>query len=136
MPKTSFLSPEEIVVLHNRILGLTKGEAGVRSYDLLASAAARPQATFSGQDLYPDIFHKAAALMHSIIFNHPFVDGNKRTAISAAGIFLNLNGFQTNFPTKNTFNFVLNVTTKHLAIEDIAKWFQAHSTQDPAQFSK
>ncbi len=127
MPKTRFLSPEEIVVLHNRILSLTHGEPGIRSYELLASATARPQSSFSGQFLYPDIFHQAAALMHSLIFNHPFVDGNKRTAISAAGVMLELNGHQTNFPTQQTFDFVLAVVTNHLEVNQIATWLKHHS---------
>lgn len=62
----------------------------MRDIGLLQSAIARPQATFEGRDLYGDIFAKAAALMHSLVQNHPFLDGNKRTAIGAVVIFLRL----------------------------------------------
>jgi len=71
---------------------ILQGSHGVRDLHLLEAAAARPQATFEGKDLYSDIFSKAAALLDSIIRNHPFLDGNKRTAIGAACLFLERNG--------------------------------------------
>lgn len=72
----------------------TGGSHGVRDLGLLESAVMRPKATFGGEELYSDVFSKAAALMHSLIRNHPFVDGNKRTGIAAAGLFLAQNGVQ------------------------------------------
>ena len=65
----------------------------MRDVTLLESAVARPQSSFDGEDLYPTLFYKAAALMHSLLKNHQFVDGNKRTALASAGIFLKLNGY-------------------------------------------
>jgi death-on-curing protein len=64
----------------------------LRDFGLLDSAVARPQASMFGQDAYPDPWEKAAALMHSIISNHPFVDGNKRVGLTAGLAFLDLNG--------------------------------------------
>ena len=61
---------------------------------LLESAVLRPMETVGGRDAYPDIHAKAAALFHSLIRNHPFVDGNKRTAVLALVVFYNLNGFE------------------------------------------
>lgn len=63
------------------------GTPGIRDITLLESAIARPQASFEQKDLYSEIFVKAAALMESLLKNHPFIDGNKRTAFTAAGIF-------------------------------------------------
>lgn len=69
--------------------------AALRDFGLLDSAVARPQASMFGQDAYPGVWEKAAALMHSIVGNHPFVDGNKRTGLTAALAFLDLNGVST-----------------------------------------
>jgi len=87
----NYLTAEQVLFIHARIIEETGGAHGVRDLGLLESAAARPQATFDGEDLYPDLFTKAAALMHALIQNHPFVDGNKRTGTVAAGLFLEIN---------------------------------------------
>jgi death-on-curing protein len=79
-------TPAEVLLLHARLIQRTGGSSGVRDMGLLGSALARPQATFGHNDLYPDLWSKAAALMPSLIKNHPFVDGNKRTALAATSI--------------------------------------------------
>ncbi|GAB3351502.1 type II toxin-antitoxin system death-on-curing family toxin [Modestobacter lapidis] len=68
------------------------GQAAIRDVGLLASAVARPQATVFGEDAYPDLYTKAAALLHSLAGNHALVDGNKRLAWRACAVFLGLNG--------------------------------------------
>jgi death-on-curing family protein len=80
--------------LHARLITETGGSHGVRDLGLLQSAIARPQASFEDADLYPDLFTQAAALLDSLIRNHPFVDGNKRTVITAASFFLWVNGLR------------------------------------------
>ena len=82
-----FLTAEQILFIHARLIDETGGSHGVRDLSMLLSAAGRPQATYGSQDLYPDFFHKAGALMDSLIRNHPFLDGNKRTGIAAAVLF-------------------------------------------------
>ena len=72
---------EEVLLMHARLIQRTGGSGGVRDMGLLESALARSQATFEGEDLYSDLWNKAAALMESLIKNHPFVDGNKRAAL-------------------------------------------------------
>ncbi|HUM70888.1 MAG TPA: type II toxin-antitoxin system death-on-curing family toxin, partial [Chloroflexota bacterium] len=89
---TEYLTAQQVLFIHARLIATTGGEHGVRDIGLLESAVARPQATFDGVELYPDLFHKAAALMESLAQNHPFVDGNKRTAITATAMFLRRNG--------------------------------------------
>ena len=84
----NYITPEQVLFIHYRIIEETGGSHGIRDLALLQSALARPMATFDENDLYPDIFSKAAALMHSIIKSHPFMDGNKRTAYSSCGVFL------------------------------------------------
>lgn len=68
------------------------GQRGVRDVGLLESALMRPSSSAFGQDAYPDLWSKAAALLHSIIRNHPFMDGNKRTSVALALAFLDRNG--------------------------------------------
>ena len=83
-----YLTLEDLLEIHRRVIESTGGSDGIRSIPLLDSAVARPQATFGGIDLYPALPEKAAALLHSIISNHPFVDGNKRTGFTAMDVFL------------------------------------------------
>ncbi len=75
-----YLSAEQVLFIHSRLIDETGGSHGIRDTGLLQAAVERPKATFGGKDLYPDIFYKAAALLESLIKNHPFIDGNKRTA--------------------------------------------------------
>ena len=89
---TDYLTPQQLLFIHARLITTTGGEHWVRDLGLLQSAMARPQATFDGADLYPDLCQKAAALMASLAQNHPFVDGNKRTALVMALTFLRING--------------------------------------------
>lgn len=86
---TTYLTRDEIVSACSKAIGITLivGDEG-----LLQAAVARPQASAFGQDAYPTIWDKAAALMHSLATNHPFIDGNKRTAWVAAWTFLGING--------------------------------------------
>ncbi len=89
-----YLTIEEVLRLHDRVISRTGGSAGVRDRGALESAVAQPQMTFSGDDLYPTLPEKAATLCFSLAMNHPFVDGNKRTAHAAMEVFLILNGFE------------------------------------------
>ncbi len=93
-----------------RLIEETGGSHGVRDVGLLESAVMRSQATFDGNELYPNLFSKAAALMDSIIRNHPFVDGNKRTGIAAAGIFLLQNNRRLTATNQELEAFTFSVT--------------------------
>ena len=90
----NFLSAEQILFIHARLVEETGGSHGVCDLNMLLSAIGRAQASFDNQDLYPDLFSKAAALMESLIRNQPFVDGNMRTGATAAGLFLRRNGYR------------------------------------------
>ena len=117
---------DEVVAFHFRVTQKTGGSSGIRDWDLLSSALARPQASFSGQDLYPDIFLKAAALIQSLILNHPFVDGNKRTALVSMEYFLYLNGASIKVAQKEKVDFTIWVENKKPTIEQIADWIRKH----------
>lgn len=93
-----------------------------RDHGLLASAVARPQASMFGQDAYPDIYLKAAALLHSLAANHAFVDGNKRTAINSAIVFLDLNGHPLTTPADadKMVNLTLAAAQSRMELDEIA----------------
>ena len=117
-------SLDEIVALHYRIVQKTNGLQGVRDIDLLASALGRPQTTFGGKDLYPNIFLKTAAMIQSILLNHPFVDANKRTALATAEYFLYLNRKEIKATQHEKVEFTLWVENKKPTIEQIASWIE------------
>ena len=119
--------PEQVLFLHSRLITETGGLHGVRDLGMLLSALGRPQATFEEKELYPDIFAKAAALMDSLVRNHPFVDGNKRTAITAAGIFLRLNGYRLMVENDEMVRFTLACAQSHLSLDEISDWFKAYT---------
>ena len=89
-----YLSFEEVVSLHSLLIAQSGGAHGLRDRGALESAVAQPGASFGGEDLYPSLAEKAAALGHSLIQNHPFVDGNKRIGHGAMEVFLMLNGYE------------------------------------------
>lgn len=102
------------------------GSHGIRDLGLLESAVYRPQASFDGKDLYKDIFDKAAALLQSLLRNHPFVDGNKRTALTSAGLFLKMNGYIL-MNLDEEVRFSVSVDNKRLSLEKIATWLKKYS---------
>lgn len=122
-----YISLDEVLAIRDRIMSETGGRKGILDFTLLHSAIERPKATFSAQDLYPSIFDKAAALIHSLIQNHPFNDGNKRTALAVTVRFLFINGYILKAPHKAIIDFTLNIQKKKFRFEDISSWLQKHS---------
>lgn len=121
-----YLTPEQVLFIHARLIAETGGEHGVRDLGLLQSAIARPQAVFDGKELYPDIHHKAAALLESLVNNHPFVDGNKRTGITATAMFLRINTYSLTASNHEVESFVLSVASGGQAYVSILEWLQTH----------
>ena len=98
----------------------------VKDLGLLDSALARPRTTLFGEDAYASIELKAAALMHSVIKNHPMVDGNKRTAWFLLNSFLYINGFLFEVSTEGGLNLTLGIATDSITLEEAAKIIRAH----------
>jgi death-on-curing protein len=121
-----YLAVAEVLVLHARLIQRTGGRAGLRDMGLLEAATAVPQAPFDRVELHPDLWHKAAALMRSLIGNHPFVDGNKRVALAAAGLFLELNGYRLAAGNEDVLNFTRQVVGASLQLDGMAEWLAAH----------
>ena len=128
---TVFLTVQQILFIHARLIDTTGGEHGLRDLGLLESAASCSQATFDGKELYPDLFQKAAALTESLAQNHPFVDGNKRTAIMVASLFLHQNGRRLQTTNEELERFMLLVVNERPSLDDIAAWFLKHTISEP-----
>jgi death-on-curing protein len=103
------------------------GAGGLRDWNLLDSAVHRPQAAFGSEDLYADLFTKAAALGHSLVLNHPFVDGNKRTAWEAMKRFIGENGLSLMANSEEIIELMLRIEDKSLGVEQVAAWLKRHS---------
>jgi death-on-curing protein len=125
--KLKLLSILQVLFIHNRIIKSTGGSQGIRDIGLLESALSRMHATYEGRELYPDIFSKAAALMESVCGNHAFVDGNKRVSITAAAIFLKLNGWKLTVSQKELERFTLAVASGNKSLEEIQFWLKKNS---------
>lgn len=123
--------------LHERMIATTGGIEGLRDADALHAAVARPFATFAGQDLYPDDFDKAAALFHSLIKSHPFMDATKRTAFASTLYFLDRYGHPRPpvLPEDEIIHFCLAVAEENaqqsanpafqpITVAEIAAWFR------------
>ena len=124
-----YLTAEQILFLHARLMEETGGSHGVRDVGLLASAVARPEVTSDRVDLHPDLFSKAAALMDLLVRNHPFVDGNKRTGIAVAALFLCQNGHFLTATNAELESFTLCVAESGPSLARISAWLQAHSSR-------
>ena len=110
-----YLSPTELLYVAERATG---GEAAVRDHGLLSSAAARPQATVMGEDAYPRVEDKAAALMHSLAGDHALIDGNKRLALAGVIAFLGVNGYRLTFSNDEAYHLTMSVAAGEL--DDVA----------------
>lgn len=119
-----YLSAAEILAIHDRVLEETRGSFGVRDENLLHSIAHRPKASIGGNKQFPTLFLKAAAYLESIATYHVFVDGNKRTAITVASIFLALNGFSITLGLEETEEFILAVAQSKIKLDDIVAWLE------------
>ena len=122
-----YLSPEQLLFLHARLVDETGGSHGVRDINILLSALGRPGASYDNRDLYTNTYTKAAALMDSLIRNHPFLDGKERTGIAAAAMFLRNNGYKFDATNTELEEFTLGVAQSKHCIEDMAGWFQMHT---------
>ena len=110
---------DEVLVLHNLSIRDYGGSYGIRDSNLLKSALIRPFQVFDKNELYPSVLEKAASLIESIVQNHPFVDGNKRTGFIATYIFLYRNQLQITAHDEEAYNFVMNIASSQIAFNEI-----------------
>ncbi len=123
-----FITLVEVLALHRQIIEQSAGMLGIRDLGLLESAIAQPRMTFGSEELYPTVIDKAVALGFSIIMNHPFVDGNKRTGHAALETFLILNGLEISASVDEQEQVILAVASGAIGREAFTAWLQHHVT--------
>lgn len=119
----------ELLFLHTVAIQEYGGSDGVRDSGALEAAIARPWSASFEQEHFPTIFEKAAALTESVIQRHPFVDGNKRTGVSAGAYLLSTLGHELTATNDELEEFAVAVATRDLAFEPMARWFEDHSRE-------
>jgi death on curing protein len=112
----------EVEQLHRLLIEEFGGAHGIRDKNALEAAIARPFQTFDNKELYPSILEKAASLIESLIINHPFIDGNKRTGYTLLRLFLLKNGLDLTATQDNKYEFVINIASATLKYEGILQW--------------
>ncbi len=127
LPDLVIVIPQQVLLVHDEQVKLHGGSPGVRDWNMFESACLQPYASFTGRDLYPNIFFKAAAFIRSMIKDHPFVDGNKRTSITAAQTRLEVSGHKFIGKRKETYDLLLAVANENLPVDEIAAWLKKHT---------
>ncbi len=121
------ITVEEVLVLHDLSINFCGGRLGIRDMDLLKSAVSRPFQTFDNKDVYFSVFEKANALLESIVKNHPFVDGNKRTGFLSLVIYLKRNNIKLIASELEAYEFVIRVASSEIQFEEAVIWLEKHS---------
>ena len=119
MPPT-FLTFEEVLLIHRDQIDRYGGDEGIRDMDVLRSALAMPQSGAGGEYFHGDLFEMAAAYLYHLVQNHAFVDGNKRVGTAAAILFLDLNGVEIGVDDESLVELVLGVATGQVSKADVA----------------
>jgi death-on-curing protein len=121
-----YVSLQEVISLHSLLIAQTGGSSGLRDRGALESAVAQPEASFGGEELYPDLASKTAALGHSLIQNHPFVDGNKRIGHGAMEVFLLLNGHEIQASVNEQEEIIIGVASGNVSRIELGEWIRNH----------
>jgi death on curing protein len=121
-----FVSNSQVIKIHDRQIETFGGTTGIRDEGLLDSALAQPQATFGGELLHPTIYEQAAAYLYHLAMNHPFIDGNKRTAFAVMDTFINLNGYSLNLSAEETYNMVIRVVRREISKGELSAFLELH----------
>ena len=121
MADTLFLTLAEVIEIHADQIRRYGGRAGLRDLALLESALAQPEASFAGEWLHGDLYAMAAAYAYHLCQNHPFIDGNKRTGLAAALVFLELNGITVLDPRGRLKNAMIRIASDKMSKDDFTK---------------
>jgi death on curing protein len=123
-----YLTLLEVLELHRQIMEQSGGGLGIRDLGLLESAVAQPLMTFGGEELYPSMIQKAVTVGFSIMMNHPFVDGNKRTGHAAMEVFLILNGQEISASVDEQEHIILAVASGRIGRDAFVDWLEERTT--------
>ena len=120
---------QDIYELHKQLENAFILSSGVRDENLLASAVNTPFQTFMGNDLYPSLYDKAAQLCYGIANNHPFTDGNKRTALHSMYVYLIINGFDITATQQDVENMIIDVASGNMTNTELAQWLRENTVE-------
>ncbi len=121
------LTKNQVMEMHRVMAEMTGGADKIRDEGLLDSALEAPFQTFGGEELYPSLLLKAARLGHSIVLNHPFIDGNKRTGIHAMLVFLAVNGVKLSYTQAELTKAALDLASGKMSAEELFQWIESHN---------
>jgi death-on-curing protein len=121
------ISVKEVENIHRVLIDNFGGSHGIRDLGSLESAIARPFQSFGNDELYPSPILKAAALLESILINHPFIDGNKRTAYTIVRLFLLSNNLDIKASQDEKYNFIVSTASGKKDFDSIADWLTSHT---------
>lgn len=122
-----YLTEKQILLIHSMAIDETGGVHGLRDRHAVFASAALPKQKLFGKVLYPTTFEKAAVYVRGIISGHPFLDGNKRTAMICASVFLENNGYAVIAGKGHVERFALEIVSRKLDIAEIARWLKDNS---------
>ena len=125
---------QDIYELHTQLENTFVLSSGVRDENLLASAVNTPFQTFMGNDLYPSLYDKAAQLCYGIANNHPFMDGNKRTALHSMYVYLIINGFDIMATQQDVENMIIDVAAGNMTNTELVQWLQKNIVEIDANW--
>jgi death-on-curing protein len=124
-----FLSVETIIAFHDDLIETYGGTAGIRDQNLLESALAQAKVQFDSKFLHKGLFEKAAAYGFHICKNHPFIDGNKRTALIAMYTFLYVNGYRLNADKKSLFAVIIDLASGKIEKKELAGYLEENAVK-------
>jgi death on curing protein len=122
-----YLTDENILFIHSILINETGGSHGVRDSGAISALVNLPRQKAFGKELYPTIFLKAAVYIRNIIISHPFIDGNKRTAMTSAAVFMDDNGCKILAIKGEIEAYALKIISDRETLEDIAEWLKKNS---------
>ena len=120
---------QDIYELHTQLESAFVLSPGVRDENLLASAVYTPFQTFMEKDLYPSIYDKAAQLCYGLANNHPFTDGNKRTALHSMYVYLIINGFDIMATQQDAENMIIDVASGNMTNVELVQWLRENTVK-------
>lgn len=124
-----YLGIEQVLAIHEILIDRYGGSRGIHNRGLLESAVFRPQASAFGKDAYSTLFEKCAVLGYSLIQNHPFSDGNKRTGFACMHLILLINGYDLKSTSKEEIAITEDVASGNVHEPDLVEWLKKHSTK-------
>ncbi|WP_181305781.1 type II toxin-antitoxin system death-on-curing family toxin [Rufibacter sp. XAAS-G3-1] len=125
------ISLREVDQIHTLLIEEFGGAKGIRDEEALDAALHRPYATFDQQELYPTPADKAAALIESILLNHPFIDGNKRTGYVLMRLLLLQSALDLQATQEEKYAFVISIATGERSFDGIKKWIEEKTVPSP-----